>query len=108
MGPLFRRQLHLSTSRVGYDKQPGGQQIILKYAGKDITAEHDPIHPPDAIEKNLPTDKQSPSEAPSALRTPTESRISSRAPEPERPSTATVLQWLHQQTEENIENNPLP
>lgn len=37
---------------------PGGAKIILKYAGKDATAEYDPIHPPDAIEKNLPPEKQ--------------------------------------------------
>ncbi|KAI0691914.1 FMN-dependent dehydrogenase-domain-containing protein [Cytidiella melzeri] len=37
---------------------PGGSKIILKYAGKDATAEYEPIHPPDAIEKNLPPEKQ--------------------------------------------------
>jgi len=36
---------------------PGGSKIILKYAGKDATAEYDPIHPPDAIETNLKPDK---------------------------------------------------
>ncbi|KAF8514650.1 FMN-dependent dehydrogenase-domain-containing protein [Hysterangium stoloniferum] len=35
----------------------GGSKIILKYAGKDATDEYDPIHPPDAITKNLPKDK---------------------------------------------------
>ncbi|KIP11351.1 hypothetical protein PHLGIDRAFT_124991 [Phlebiopsis gigantea 11061_1 CR5-6] len=37
---------------------PGGAKIILKYAGKDATAEYEPIHPPDAITKNLPPEKQ--------------------------------------------------
>jgi L-lactate dehydrogenase (cytochrome) len=36
---------------------PGGQQIILKYAGRDATAAYDPIHPPDALDRNLPIDK---------------------------------------------------
>ncbi|KAF9031215.1 hypothetical protein BDZ89DRAFT_1064064 [Hymenopellis radicata] len=35
----------------------GGSKIILKYAGKDATAEYDPIHPPDAITTNLPPEK---------------------------------------------------
>ncbi|KAI0919049.1 hypothetical protein AcV5_002064 [Taiwanofungus camphoratus] len=35
----------------------GGSKIILKYAGKDATAEYDPIHPPDAITKHLPPEK---------------------------------------------------
>lgn len=36
---------------------PGGSKIILKYAGKDATAEYEPIHPPDAITTNLPPEK---------------------------------------------------
>ncbi|KAJ8696991.1 hypothetical protein PTI98_006809 [Pleurotus ostreatus] len=39
------------------DDHPGGSKIILKYAGKDATQEYDPIHPPDAIETNLPKEK---------------------------------------------------
>lgn len=39
------------------DEHPGGGAIILKYAGKDATAEYDPIHPPGTIEKSLPKDK---------------------------------------------------
>ncbi|KAI0079838.1 hypothetical protein K474DRAFT_1658665 [Panus rudis PR-1116 ss-1] len=39
------------------DEHPGGSKIILKYAGKDATAEYDPIHPPDAITTNLPPEK---------------------------------------------------
>lgn len=38
-------------------EHPGGQKIILKYAGKDATKEFDPIHPPDTLEKYLPKDK---------------------------------------------------
>ncbi|KAF1814701.1 hypothetical protein P152DRAFT_229948 [Eremomyces bilateralis CBS 781.70] len=34
-------------------EHPGGQKIILKYAGKDATEEFDPIHPPDTLEKYL-------------------------------------------------------
>ncbi|KAF9777861.1 FMN-dependent dehydrogenase-domain-containing protein [Thelephora terrestris] len=39
------------------DDHPGGSKIILKYAGKDATAEYEPIHPPDAITANLPKEK---------------------------------------------------
>jgi L-lactate dehydrogenase (cytochrome) len=38
-------------------EHPGGKQIILKYAGRDATAAYKPIHPPDALEKNLPKEK---------------------------------------------------
>ncbi|KAI1431448.1 FMN-dependent dehydrogenase [Xylaria sp. CBS 124048] len=34
-------------------EHPGGMKIILKYAGKDATAEFDPIHPPDTLDKYL-------------------------------------------------------
>ncbi|GAA6000038.1 hypothetical protein JCM10207_006024 [Rhodosporidiobolus poonsookiae] len=36
---------------------PGGMKILLKYAGKDATAEYDPIHPPGTIEEALSPDK---------------------------------------------------
>ncbi|KAK5691313.1 Cytochrome b2, mitochondrial precursor, partial [Elasticomyces elasticus] len=36
---------------------PGGQKIILKYAGKDATEEFDPIHPPDTLDKYLDSSK---------------------------------------------------
>ncbi|TBU31122.1 FMN-dependent dehydrogenase-domain-containing protein [Dichomitus squalens] len=39
------------------DDHPGGSKIILKYAGKDATAEYEPIHPPDAIKTHLPPEK---------------------------------------------------
>ncbi|KAI0038703.1 FMN-linked oxidoreductase, partial [Auriscalpium vulgare] len=39
------------------DEHPGGSKIILKYAGKDATAEYEPIHPPNAISDNLPKEK---------------------------------------------------
>ena len=29
----------------------------MKYAGKDATSAYEPIHPPDALEKNLPAEK---------------------------------------------------
>ena len=29
----------------------------MKYAGKDATAAYEPIHPPDALDKNLPREK---------------------------------------------------
>lgn len=38
-------------------EHPGGAKIILKYAGKDATSAYVPIHPPDALEKNLPLEK---------------------------------------------------
>ncbi|KAG6888969.1 hypothetical protein C0995_004608 [Termitomyces sp. Mi166 len=38
-------------------EHPGGASIILKYAGKDATGAYDPIHPLDALEKNLPASK---------------------------------------------------
>ncbi|KAI0082168.1 hypothetical protein K474DRAFT_1694475 [Panus rudis PR-1116 ss-1] len=36
---------------------PGGAKIILKYAGRDATSAYEPIHPPDALDKNLPAEK---------------------------------------------------
>lgn len=36
-------------------EHPGGPRVITKYAGKDATAEFDPIHPPDTLEKYLDT-----------------------------------------------------
>ncbi|KAL3462445.1 FMN-dependent dehydrogenase-domain-containing protein [Aspergillus heterothallicus] len=38
-------------------EHPGGQKIILKYAGKDATEEFDPIHPPDTLDKYLDASK---------------------------------------------------
>ncbi|KAH8913844.1 hypothetical protein BT69DRAFT_1358318 [Atractiella rhizophila] len=38
-------------------EHPGGQAIILKYAGKDATEPFDPIHPPDTLDKFLPKEK---------------------------------------------------
>ncbi|KAF7356759.1 hypothetical protein MVEN_01010900 [Mycena venus] len=38
-------------------EHPGGSKIILKYAGGDATSAYEPIHPPDALEKNLPLSK---------------------------------------------------
>lgn len=38
-------------------EHPGGQGIILKYAGKDATEEFDPIHPPDTLDKYLDKSK---------------------------------------------------
>ncbi|KAI5866626.1 FMN-dependent dehydrogenase-domain-containing protein [Durotheca rogersii] len=38
-------------------EHPGGMRIILKYAGKDATAEFDPIHPPDTLDKYLDQSK---------------------------------------------------
>ncbi|KAF7347723.1 hypothetical protein MVEN_01529500 [Mycena venus] len=38
-------------------EHPGGSKIILKYAGRDATSAYEPIHPPDALEKNLPSSK---------------------------------------------------
>ncbi|KAJ7706039.1 FMN-dependent dehydrogenase-domain-containing protein [Mycena rosella] len=38
-------------------EHPGGAKIILKYAGRDATSAYEPIHPPDALEKNLPPSK---------------------------------------------------
>ncbi|KAK2808498.1 hypothetical protein FQN50_004707 [Emmonsiellopsis sp. PD_5] len=38
-------------------EHPGGQKIILKYAGKDATEEFEPIHPPDTLDKYLPPSK---------------------------------------------------
>ncbi|KAF8922501.1 FMN-dependent dehydrogenase-domain-containing protein [Mucidula mucida] len=38
-------------------EHPGGSAIILKYAGRDATLAYDPIHPPDALKKNLAPSK---------------------------------------------------
>ncbi|CCH43739.1 Cytochrome b2, mitochondrial [Wickerhamomyces ciferrii] len=36
---------------------PGGQKVILRYAGKDATKIFVPIHPPDSIDKFIPPEK---------------------------------------------------
>ncbi|KAF8642316.1 hypothetical protein AX16_009586 [Volvariella volvacea WC 439] len=36
---------------------PGGADVILKYAGRDATKVYEPIHPQDALQKNLPPSK---------------------------------------------------
>ena len=38
-------------------EHPGGAETILKYAGRDATSVYEPIHPQDALEKNLPLSK---------------------------------------------------
>jgi L-lactate dehydrogenase (cytochrome) len=38
-------------------EHPGGMKVILKYAGKDATAEFEPVHPPDTLEKYLDKSK---------------------------------------------------
>lgn len=38
-------------------EHPGGNKILLKYAGKDATAAYEPIHPPGTLEQYLPKDK---------------------------------------------------
>ncbi|TQB73043.1 hypothetical protein MPDQ_006293 [Monascus purpureus] len=38
-------------------EHPGGQKIILKYAGRDATEEFEPIHPPDTLDKYLDKSK---------------------------------------------------
>jgi L-lactate dehydrogenase (cytochrome) len=38
-------------------EHPGGQNIILKYAGKDATEEFEPVHPPDTLDKYLDKSK---------------------------------------------------
>ncbi|RMZ87788.1 hypothetical protein DV736_g4983, partial [Chaetothyriales sp. CBS 134916] len=38
-------------------RHPGGEQILLRYAGKDATALYEPIHPEGTIEQTLPSDK---------------------------------------------------
>ncbi|KJA29265.1 hypothetical protein HYPSUDRAFT_32665 [Hypholoma sublateritium FD-334 SS-4] len=38
-------------------EHPGGPEIILKYAGRDATSVYEPIHPPDALDKNIPQSK---------------------------------------------------
>ncbi|KAF7364025.1 hypothetical protein MSAN_01061200 [Mycena sanguinolenta] len=38
-------------------EHPGGSKVILQYAGRDATSAYEPIHPSDALEKNLPLAK---------------------------------------------------
>ena len=47
----------MCTLRICSQEHPGGAKIILKYAGKDATTAYEPIHPPDALDKNLPKHK---------------------------------------------------
>lgn len=46
-----------SSSDSSIQEHPGGSSIILKYAGRDATAAYEPIHPSDALDKNLSKDK---------------------------------------------------
>ncbi|KAF7364023.1 hypothetical protein MSAN_01061000 [Mycena sanguinolenta] len=39
------------------EEHPGGSKLILEYAGRDATSVYEPIHPSDALEKNLPLSK---------------------------------------------------
>ncbi|SNX81431.1 related to L-lactate dehydrogenase (cytochrome b2) [Melanopsichium pennsylvanicum] len=39
------------------DDHPGGRNIILKNAGKDVTELYEPIHPPNALQDNLDPSK---------------------------------------------------
>ena len=38
-------------------EHPGGPAVILRYAGRDATAEFDPVHPPDTLDKYLDRSK---------------------------------------------------
>lgn len=40
------------------DQHPGGASVILRYAGRDATEEYETIHPPTALENNLPIEKR--------------------------------------------------
>jgi L-lactate dehydrogenase (cytochrome) len=57
------------------DEHPGGSSIILRYGGKDATAEYDPIHPPGTIEENLPADKYLGPVDPATTPTPENSQV---------------------------------
>lgn len=52
-----RRPSSPRTSLTSREEHPGGAEVILKYAGRDATSVYEPIHPPDALDKNLPTSK---------------------------------------------------
>ncbi|KAL0951018.1 hypothetical protein HGRIS_007759 [Hohenbuehelia grisea] len=55
--PLIFGTLYRSHVRVALQEHPGGARIILRYAGQDATTAYEPIHPPDALQKNLPSEK---------------------------------------------------
>ena len=55
--PVCRLVHHPCLYSPLYKEHPGGADIILRYAGRDATAVYEPIHPPDALEKNLPLSK---------------------------------------------------
>lgn len=40
------------------DDHPGGSSVILRYAGSDATEVYEPIHPPTALEDNIPTERR--------------------------------------------------
>lgn len=57
-GEKLRLELErISQANIKGTEHPGGSKIILKYGGKDATAEFEPIHPPDTLDKYLPMDK---------------------------------------------------
>ncbi|EKM60941.1 uncharacterized protein PHACADRAFT_204088 [Phanerochaete carnosa HHB-10118-sp] len=52
--PISLKQVQEHNSK---QSTPGGAKIILQYAGKDATEAYEPIHPRDALDKNLPPEK---------------------------------------------------
>lgn len=40
------------------DEHPGGSSIILRYAGSDATEVYEPVHPPTALEENIPASRR--------------------------------------------------
>ncbi|KAE9408710.1 FMN-linked oxidoreductase [Gymnopus androsaceus JB14] len=58
-------------------KHPGGPNIILKFAGRDATSAYEPIHPSDAIQKNL-----SPSQRLGTLKSEDVQKLDSEVKEP--------------------------
>lgn len=55
--PLLHSLNTTNRADIFSQEHPGGSKIILKYAGKDSTEEFEPIHPPDTLDKYLPSSK---------------------------------------------------
>ncbi|KAL2136178.1 hypothetical protein VTI74DRAFT_5231 [Chaetomium olivicolor] len=65
-------------------EHPGGSKIILQLAGRDATAEYDPIHPPGILEENLKPEAKLGVVDPESLKKLQRQSAAGREPEEER------------------------
>ncbi|KZV88556.1 hypothetical protein EXIGLDRAFT_563744, partial [Exidia glandulosa HHB12029] len=56
------------------DEHPGGASVILKYAGRDATAEYEELHAPGTLDEHLPKDKHLGPVDPNSMPKPTQAQ----------------------------------